>query len=46
VTPLPDDTEALKAALIETRARFSGAQALIRQDEARSSLSIEAAQPA
>jgi len=27
--PLPDDTEALKAALIETRARLVGAQALI-----------------
>ena len=27
--PLPDDTEALKAALIETRARLSGAEALI-----------------
>lgn len=27
--PLPDDTEALRAALIETRARLSGAEALI-----------------
>src|ERR1700746_2578353 len=27
--PLPDDTEALKAALIETRAKLVGAQALI-----------------
>jgi transposase len=27
--PLPDDTEALKAALIETRAKLAGAQALI-----------------
>jgi transposase len=27
--PLPEDTEALKAALIETRARLSGAEALI-----------------
>ena len=27
--PLPDDTDALKAALIETRAKLSGAQALI-----------------
>jgi transposase len=26
---LPDDTDALKAALIETRAKLSGAQALI-----------------
>jgi len=27
--PLPDDTDALKAALIETRAKLSGAEALI-----------------
>src|SRR5215813_14055612 len=27
--PLPDDTDALKAALIETRAKLVGAQALI-----------------
>ena len=27
--PLPEDTEALKTALIETRARLSGAEALI-----------------
>ena len=29
--PLPDDKDALKAALIETRARLSGAEALIEQ---------------
>lgn len=29
--PLPDDSEALKAALIETRAKLSGAEALIEQ---------------
>jgi transposase len=29
--PLPEDTEALKTALIETRARLSGAEALIEQ---------------
>lgn len=27
--PLPDDTDALKAALIETRAKLTGAEALI-----------------
>jgi transposase len=27
--PVPDDTDALKAALIETRVRLSGAEALI-----------------
>jgi hypothetical protein len=28
-TDIPDDTDALKAALIETRARLSGAEAMI-----------------
>jgi hypothetical protein len=40
--PLPDDTAALKAALIKTRAKFVGAQALIEHLQLDASMSSRA----